>query len=164
MSSEDLFHSLRTFVDGRYPDARRSKVHGEKHWRTVLANAVLIASDMGYDLSKEERAMLIIFSELHDCARRNDDRDPLHGFRAATAMTVFFQSFPEHDMRAMNRFALREAIAWHSEGRISHPHPVVEVCWDADRLDLTRVGIIPNPERLCTPAARALANNFLRQK
>jgi uncharacterized protein len=30
----------------------------------------------------------------------------------------------------------------------------VQACWDADRLDLGRVGIAPAPERLCTAAAR----------
>jgi uncharacterized protein len=30
----------------------------------------------------------------------------------------------------------------------------VQTCWDADRLDLGRVGIIPRPDRLCTEEAR----------
>jgi hypothetical protein len=30
----------------------------------------------------------------------------------------------------------------------------VQVCWDADRLDLLRVGIRPNARYLCTEAAR----------
>jgi uncharacterized protein len=30
----------------------------------------------------------------------------------------------------------------------------VQTCWDADRLDLGRVGKRPDPRRLCTPAAR----------
>jgi uncharacterized protein len=30
----------------------------------------------------------------------------------------------------------------------------VQVCWDADRLDLLRCSIRPHPERLCTEAAR----------
>ena len=30
----------------------------------------------------------------------------------------------------------------------------VQTCWDADRLDLGRVGIRPDPRRLCTAAAR----------
>ena len=29
-------------------------------------------------------------------------------------------------------------------------------CWDADRLDLGRVGITPRPDLLCTDAAREL--------
>ncbi len=31
----------------------------------------------------------------------------------------------------------------------------VQVCWDADRLDLGRVGITPRPALLCTDSARA---------
>jgi uncharacterized protein len=30
----------------------------------------------------------------------------------------------------------------------------IQTCWDADRLDLGRVGITPHPSRLCTEAAR----------
>jgi len=30
----------------------------------------------------------------------------------------------------------------------------VQTCWDADRLDLGRVGKKPDPLRLCTAAAR----------
>ncbi len=32
--------------------------------------------------------------------------------------------------------------------------PALRACWDADRLDLWRVGIDPDPERLCTAPAR----------
>ena len=32
--------------------------------------------------------------------------------------------------------------------------PALRACWDADRLDLWRVGIDPDPERLCTAHAR----------
>ncbi len=32
----------------------------------------------------------------------------------------------------------------------------LQACWDADRLDLGRVGITPKPHRLCTEAARDL--------
>jgi uncharacterized protein len=30
----------------------------------------------------------------------------------------------------------------------------IQTCWDADRLDLGRVGIVPDPSRLCTAAAK----------
>jgi uncharacterized protein len=30
----------------------------------------------------------------------------------------------------------------------------IQTCWDADRLDLGRVGTTPDPARLCTAAAR----------
>jgi uncharacterized protein len=32
----------------------------------------------------------------------------------------------------------------------------VQTCWDADRLDLVRIDIQPEAERLCTDAARQM--------
>jgi uncharacterized protein len=32
----------------------------------------------------------------------------------------------------------------------------IQTCWDADRLDLGRVGVFPDAARLCTGAARRL--------
>ena len=41
----------------------------------------------------------------------------------------------------------------HTNGGIG-PDPTVGVCWDADRLDLWRVGSVVNPALLSTAAAR----------
>ena len=48
---------------------------------------------------------------------------------------------------------LTEALIHHSEG-YTQGDVTVRVCWDADRLDLGRVGIEPKPDRLCTETAR----------
>lgn len=48
---------------------------------------------------------------------------------------------------------LREACIGHSDGHIKAV-PTVQACWDADRLDLGRVGIIPTARYLCTDVAR----------
>lgn len=45
------------------------------------------------------------------------------------------------------------AMEGHISGR-RHDDVTVCTCWDADRLDLARVGISPDPGRLCTAAAR----------
>jgi hypothetical protein len=37
------------------------------------------------------------------------------------------------------------------------PEPTLAVCLDADRLDLPRVGITPDPLRLSTSTAREMA-------
>jgi hypothetical protein len=37
------------------------------------------------------------------------------------------------------------------------PEPTLAVCLDADRLDLGRVGIIPDPLRLSTVTAKSIA-------
>ncbi len=41
----------------------------------------------------------------------------------------------------------------HTDG-LTEANVTIQVCWDADRLDLGRVGIIPAPNKLCTPAAK----------
>jgi len=48
---------------------------------------------------------------------------------------------------------LIEAIRFHSHGRLSRD-PTVQACWDADRLDLGRIGDRPDPNYLGTRIAR----------
>jgi len=48
---------------------------------------------------------------------------------------------------------LCEAMRLHSDGHVEGER-AIRACWDADRLDLGRVGIEPHPQRLCTPHAR----------
>jgi hypothetical protein len=53
----------------------------------------------------------------------------------------------------------RYALPWrgiHAKGLIE-ADVTVQTCWDADRLDLGRVGIVPDPARLCTAAAKESA-------
>jgi uncharacterized protein len=48
---------------------------------------------------------------------------------------------------------LAYAVRHHGDGPIE-ADVTVQTCWDADRLDLGRVGITPRPDRLCTEQAR----------
>lgn len=48
---------------------------------------------------------------------------------------------------------LYRACAGHTHER-THPDITVQTCWDSDRLDLGRVGIMPHPSRLCTEVAK----------
>jgi uncharacterized protein len=52
-------------------------------------------------------------------------------------------------------YLLLRALTEHADGYKSED-PTIGVCWDADRLDLPRVGIQPNRELLSTTAARKL--------
>jgi uncharacterized protein len=45
------------------------------------------------------------------------------------------------------------ACAKHSDGW-TNADVTVQTCWDADRLDLGRVGVRPRPQYLCTDAAK----------
>jgi uncharacterized protein len=50
---------------------------------------------------------------------------------------------------------LFEACRLHTDGLTAGDRTLL-ACWDADRLDLGRVGITPEPHRLGTKAARKL--------
>ena len=45
------------------------------------------------------------------------------------------------------------ACEFHSDG-LTEADITIQVCWDADRLDLGRIGIRPDPGRLCTAVAK----------
>src|SRR5262245_60049335 len=58
---------------------RGSWVHGEQHWRAV-AHAGLVLCRALPDADAE---VVFLFGLLHDSRRRNENRDPEHGPRAA---------------------------------------------------------------------------------
>jgi uncharacterized protein len=51
---------------------------------------------------------------------------------------------------------LETACNWHTE-TTHHQDPTIGACWDADRLDLGRVGIIPDAKYMNTVLGRQLA-------
>jgi uncharacterized protein len=140
LSIELLDHLLEQFPLGN------SLIHGEDHWMRVLYNGRL--------LSRETRANLNVvelFSVLHDCKRDNDDYDLEHGRRAAEYIREIRSTWLNINDEELE--LLVEACEYHSDGFIEGDI-TVQTCWDADRLDLGRVGVYPSPNRLCTDTAR----------
>lgn len=122
--------------------------HGRDHWLRVLFNAREIAVETGTNLR-----VLELFAVLHDSRRENENHDPEHGYRAAAyAVELRGKWF---DLADDEMQLLMEACRFHSDG-MTEAHPTVQACWDADRLDLGRVGIRPDPQYLCTTYARRL--------
>jgi uncharacterized protein len=123
-------------------------IHGLPHWTRVWFHGRMLAARL--DLNP---AVLAWFAFLHDSQRRNDHLDPLHGPRAADfALTLRREGVvSELDDREFEH--LCEAMRLHSDGH-TEGEPAIRACWDADRLDLARAGIVPRPERLCTEPAR----------
>jgi uncharacterized protein len=127
--------------------ARSSTLDGPSHWHRVASfGAQLCRATPGADLR-----VVSLFAVLHDAQRYTDGRDPEHGRRAAElALDLQGVLFKVTDER-LN--LLVEAIAKHADGLVTED-PTIACCWDADRLDLPRCGIQPNPALLSTPAAR----------
>ncbi len=122
-------------------------IHGVGHWARVLENGARLAL-----MAQANLEVVRLFAVFHDCRRVNEDRDPSHGqrgaeFAAGLRGTAFEMSDPDFKL-------LRIACVHHTDGKTT-ADVTVQTCWDADRLDLGRVGIKPHPSRLCTPAARS---------
>ena len=121
-------------------------LHGAAHWARVRRNGLHLAQ-----LNGANSRVVEYFAVLHDACRESDGHDAMHGPRAADfACTIRAR----HIHLDGGEFSLLiDAIAGHTHGH-DHDDVTVRTCWDADRLDLARVGITPDPLRLCTAAAR----------
>jgi uncharacterized protein len=124
-----------------------SHIHGELHWRTVGANGLWLAEP----LDGADTYVIFLFALLHDSMRKNDGRDPQHGPRAAVFATELHSEGLLRTTPAQLE-TLHYACFEHTNGLVSDD-PTVGACWDADRLDLPRVWIEPDPALLSTPRA-----------
>jgi uncharacterized protein len=140
------FNSLLQYVRRRSPNSN-STLHGECHWRTVAWFGHRLASEVFHC----DRAVVLLFALLHDCTRLHDGNDPDHGRRAANLIGALDGKFFQLS-RDQSRL-LEHACLAHAHGYIADD-PTVSVCWDADRLDLWRCRITPDPAFLSTCAAK----------
>ncbi len=120
--------------------------HGVAHWARVLENGVRLAEETGANIE-----VIRLFAVLHDSKRINEYGDPDHGPRAAEfagQLRGTYFDLPDHEFRLLHR-----ACAGHTHEK-THPDVTIRTCWDADRLDLGRVGVTPHHSLLCTNPAK----------
>ena len=94
-----------------------------------------------------------LFALFHDARRVNEHIDPAHGQRGGDLARTLRGSLVHLDDARFE--LLYEACRLHTDGHTAGD-PTLLACWDADRLDLGRVGITPKASLLCTEAARTL--------
>ena len=121
-------------------------LHGVRHWARVRAHGLALARHTG-----ARREVVELFAFLHDSGRCAESNDPWHGEVAAQRAQALQGRF--YTLGAEALALLTEACRDHTRKR-HHPDPTIATCWDADRLDLWRVGIRPDPARMCTRAGR----------
>ena len=121
-------------------------IHGIGHWERVYFNGMSLADSTGAD-----HRVVALFSVFHDACRSNEDSDPEHGQRGANLAASFRGSFFDLPDDVFEK--LHEACSHHTLSR-THQDITIKTCWDADRLDLGRVGIMPDPRYLCTDEAK----------
>ena len=123
--------------------------HGVAHWARVLENGLRLSAETGADVE-----VVSLFAILHDSRRLNEGWDPDHGPRAALFAEKILGTVFEMDPERF--FLLQEACIGHTHEK-THQNVTIQTCFDADRLDLGRVGIRPDPRLLSTAAARSKA-------
>ena len=121
-----------------------SPIHGFKHWRTVEKNGLYLSQF-------NNGAPLVIshFAYFHDCMRVNEQRVDSHGIRGGK------YALKNKDMLELTDeqlHTLYRACAGHTGGR--NPSCDTIACWwEADRLDIRRVGIVPDLQWFYSDAA-----------
>lgn len=143
---------------GRMPDAplraaliRRFRLgkhslHGPAHWARVQAHAERLALASGGDVTVAR-----YFAWFHDAERLDESYDLGHGARAAALVRAWRGRLPLSDAQVD---LLARACERHELGEVSRD-PTIGACWDADRLELTRVGMQPDARYMSTAAGKA---------
>lgn len=108
-------------------------IHGINHWLQVNENACRLAESEGI-----QSDVFSLFAVFHDSRRLNDSTDPDHGPRGAALARELHGEFFELSEADLDR--LCDACEFHTS-QTHHDDPVIGICFDADRLDLPRVGI-----------------------
>jgi len=126
-----------------------SQMHGVKHWRSVESNGLYLA-----DFNDADKAVVSYFSYFHDCMRENEHEDFEHGLRGS----IFAKRHRKLINLNENQFQqLLNACEGHTTGE--RPSCItINTCWDADRLDIGRVGIRPSSQYLHTAEAKRIAD------
>ena len=123
-------------------------IHGPGHWQQVERNVI----ELGENTPGCDIEVARLFAILHDCKRQDEDKDKGHGERAAEfARELYDKGMLAIDAEQFSK--LKFAIKHHNGGLVSSD-PTIGVCWDADRLDLPRVGIVPFADMFSTKYAK----------
>lgn len=126
----------------------RHGIHGVPHWSRVWYHGRALAAAV-----EVNPAVLAWFAFLHDSRRFNDHFDPQHGSRAADFAVRLRRQGVIVELDAREFEHLCEAMRLHSDGH-TEAEAALRACWDADRLDLARAGIRPDPQLMCTDHGR----------
>ena len=127
-----------------------SSIHGFKHWRTVEKNGLYLSQYNGGD-----PLVISHFAYFHDCMRVNEHTDNGHGIRGGkyALKNQNILGLTDEQLKTLYR-----ACAGHTGGR-NPSCDTIACCWDADRLDIRRVGATPDLQWYNTDIAREMVVN-----
>ena len=126
-------------------------IHGPEHWARVERNGLYIAEKTGAD-----KAIVQLFALFHDCRRINDHIDDGHGLRGAEYAAKIKHELINISADDFDKFYY--ACEWHTD-QIKTNDITVAACWDADRLDIGRVGYIVDAQYMNSKPAQEIAES-----
>ena len=139
---------IRRYVHARWT---LGALHGIGHWDRVYENGQKL-------LTPDVNPLVVgLFAYLHDSCRIDDGEDINHGQRAAVWIDTLRNTYLK-DVSDEEIELLQEACRLHTTA-LKTGNPTIDACFDSDRLDLWRVGIIPDPARLATEKGKEIASN-----
>jgi uncharacterized protein len=147
MMAPDFPPLIRAVLNGYMLDPWGT--HGLTHWARVLENGLRLAEAMGAD-----PLIVRLFAIFHDSRRENEYRDPEHGRRGALLAASLRPAMPCLGGMSDPNFARLLTACSHHTDTDYNDDPIIGTCWDADRLDLPRIGKTIQPRLLNTTAAR----------
>ena len=126
--------------------------HGVSHWERVERNGLLLATE------QVNTTVVRLFAYLHDKWRMDNWEDLEHGKRAAENLPALrdtlLAGITDEELELLRK-ACEQHTVCHRTG-----NPTIDACFDADRLDLMRVGIIPDPDKMATERGKFYAANM----
>jgi uncharacterized protein len=151
----------------------RYGIHGQRHWARVLSNSCKLLYEMMQrgDLEEVTEVMaysVVMFSLFHDskretngvCMRHGDDGASFYKECIGDMIVRHPETYTQEDHESLLR-AMRDhcRVEFPEEYKQAGERPTVlmKICFDSDRLDLPRVGIIPDPDRMFTEVGKVLA-------
>jgi uncharacterized protein len=133
----------------------KDSIHGVHHWEEVYNNGMMLALQPGVD-----KLVVGLFAYLHDCKREDDHQDPEHGDRAAD-FVVWLRNWGKLDQMTHTQYhKLWTACLQHHKGVVETEDITIGACFDADRIELIRCGMVPKAELMSTPMGIRIAQKI----
>lgn len=124
-------------------------IHGYNHWKNVEKIGHYIADRNGAD-----KKIISAFAFLHDIGKTVQFAEPGHGEKSVKIIKEIFKK--EYlELNDEQYVKLLEAVSKHDKSDAKSDDITIQTCWDADRLDLPRVYILPDKNLLYTEVGKS---------
>ena len=139
--NENHIEKVRAFAI-KHARTGEESIHGIDHWDRVARNGEAL------HVPDADMEVVLSFAYLHDVERLTDAYDVEHGPKAAELIDQIRKSVLDFlDDKQIG--LLKDACTFHTTV-LRTGNPTIDACFDADRLDLPRAFIIPDPDRMAT--------------